>query len=168
MGLDMYLYRLQNEVIDEEGSVDKAFGRQYDLKANEYGVNDHKADDWTRRYQAFMNDKSFNVLYWRKANAIHDFFVQHAQEGEDDCGYYTVDISVIDKLLSDIDTRIKQALTGERPEWDVLPTARGFFFGGTDYDEYYFQELERTRDVLQEVMDGFDSDNETFVYHSSW
>ena len=33
-------------------------------------------------------------IYWRKANAIHGWFVKNAQQGIDDCRTYSVDTSV--------------------------------------------------------------------------
>lgn len=41
-----------------------------------------------------------NAGYWRKTNAVHRFFVEHAQGGEDDCGEYDVDRGVLRELLT--------------------------------------------------------------------
>ena len=35
----------------------------------------------------------------------------------------------------------------------MLPTEEGFFFGGTDYDEYYLADIEDTIPMLQKVID---------------
>lgn len=36
---------------------------------------------------------------------------------------------------------------------EMLPTEGGFFFGGTDYDEYYVADIEDTIPMLQKVID---------------
>ena len=38
---------------------------------------------------------SFEAGYWRKASAIHKWFVDNCQEGDDDCGTYLVDRKTI-------------------------------------------------------------------------
>jgi len=48
----------------------------------------------------------------------------------------------------------------------VLPTQAGFFFGGTDYDQYYYSDLEYTRDTLTELL--AEKDAGSFYYQSSW
>ena len=52
---------------------------------------------------------------------------------------------------------------------ELLPCISGFFFGGTEYDEYYFGDLLETIKMIEPVVD----DDETwqhndFYYQSSW
>lgn len=49
-----------------------------------------------------------NVGYWRKANAIHQWFVENVQEGVDDCGHYYVKLEQLAELR-DICQRILDA-----------------------------------------------------------
>jgi hypothetical protein len=112
---------------------------------------------------------SVNVAYWRKANAIHDWFVREVQGGEDDCKSYHVSREKLMEL-EELCRRIVQSGEPEVAE-ELLPTASGFFFGTTDYDEYYFEQLDWTAKRLAEVltklpdggMRGVD-----FYYNSSW
>lgn len=104
------------------------------------------------------------AMYWRKANAIHNWFVKNVQEGEDDCGSYYVSRENIEQLINDIATVLESRDKAHK----ILPTGSGFFFGSTEYDSYYFEELERTKNELtalinNPLLDGFD-----FEYHSSW
>lgn len=47
----------------------------------------------------FFEDGYFeDVGYWRKANQIHNWFVQNVQDGEDDCGIYEVTQSKLIEL----------------------------------------------------------------------
>ena len=49
-----------------------------------------------------------------------------------------------------------------------LPTTSGFFFGSTEYDEYYFKNVESVRDKFSNILDTFDWENETFFMRCSW
>lgn len=100
------------------------------------------------------------VMYWRKANAIHQWFVDHVQDGNDDCGTYYVSA---EKLQSLIDT-CKQVLKNPELAETLLPTQSGFFFGSTNYDEWYFDDLKATVKELDGKLD----ESADYEYHSSW
>lgn len=103
--------------------------------------------------------------YWRKENAIHNWFVQNVQEGVDDCGYYEVPLSRLQDLITLIDKVLEDNTKAE----ELLPTTQGFFFGKYDYDEDYFEGLRDTKTKIQKIIEeeGEDGDGE-YVYHSSW
>lgn len=104
------------------------------------------------------------VGVWRKANAIHSWFVENVQDGEDDCGVYEVEREKLVELLQTIEKVMKNHDLAE----ELLPTSSGFFFGSTtEYDEDYEEVLIYTRDVLQKVLDEKMSDW-YFSYTSSW
>lgn len=98
--------------------------------------------------------------YWRKANAIHQWFVDNVQEGNDNCGTYYVSEENLQSLL-DLTNEI---LADHSKANDLLPAQSGFFFGGTEYDEWYFENLVSTKEILENALK---SDGE-FYYHSSW
>lgn len=103
------------------------------------------------------------VGYWRKANQIHQWFVNNVQAGEDDCGSYDVDPDTL-KSLFDL---CKEIIQDQTKAEELLPTARGFFFGGEEYNEWYFQDIEETIKILKPLMknNAFQGD---LQYHSSW
>lgn len=51
---------------------------------------------------------------------------------------------------------------------ELLPTSSGFFFGSYEYDEYYFNDLRETIDVINNVLDETDFETYTITYCSSW
>jgi len=106
---------------------------------------------------------SIEVIYWRKANAIHSWFVNYVQ-GEDDCGRYDVTCEELKELLGTVKRVLADKSLAER----LLPTQEGFFFGGTEYDEYYFSDLENTQKSLEEVISAPDFGSAEYYYHSSW
>lgn len=151
MGLDMYLYK-------------KTYIRQGDFykpeSVNEVivktgGEIDTKIDPKKIKYVVE------EAGYWRKANQIHRWFVENVQNGVDDCKDYYVDDDILEKLLDlckkvDADHSLAESL---------LPSASGFFFGGTDYDEWYFEDIKNTINILEEALaDGAGE----FYYSSSW
>lgn len=106
----------------------------------------------------------FEVGYWRKANAIHKWFVDNVQEGNDDCGDYWVSDEKVDELL-DI---CKKVLDNRELAEKLLPTQSGFFFGGTAYDEYYYEDIENTIKILERAKALRGTHSYELEYHSSW
>lgn len=159
MGLDMYLEaRRFVSGYSHSGSDEQEMFRQI---VDSVGMSD--AHD-----ERFVT-VNVNVAYWRKANAIHDWFVKNVQDGEDDCKTYYVPR----EKLMELEELCRRVVQSGEPEVaaELLPTASGFFFGDTDYDEYYFQQIDWTAKRLAEIltklpdggMRGVD-----FYYNSSW
>ena len=73
--------------------------------------------------------------YWRKANQIHRWFVDNVQNGVDNCGDYYVGSEKLAELLE----LCKRVKADHSLAEELLPSASGFFFGGTEYDEWYYQ-----------------------------
>lgn len=114
---------------------------------------------------------NINVAYWRKANAIHGWFVREVQGGQDDCGKHFVPVQDLKRLVE----LCEQLLINRDPEEaaEKLPTADGFFFGGTEYDHWYWEGLQETVDQLRPLIDWFESDLGNVLvwdifYNSSW
>lgn len=97
--------------------------------------------------------------YWRKANQIHKWFVDNVQKGVDDCGIYLVSGEQLLKLVE----LCKRVLADHSLADSLLPSQDGFFFGSTEYDEYYFEDLENTIEQLSDI-----EPEECYEYHSSW
>jgi hypothetical protein len=101
------------------------------------------------------------VGYWRKANQIHAWMVANIQKGVDNCGNYYFD-SKKRKELYDL---CKRVLADRLLASELLPPQDGFFFGGTELDEYYFNDLEDTIQILEPTLGDVQSD---YFYISSW
>jgi hypothetical protein len=111
---------------------------------------------------------SINVMYWRKANQIHGWFVDHPQNGVDECQETDVSHDDLKALLS-ICKSIKEN-PSEAP--NVLPVTSGFFFGNYDpdtaYDEYYWEQIDYTIGGLELLLDTLPETEYDFSYRSSW
>jgi len=106
-----------------------------------------------------------SAAYWRKANQIHKWFVENVQNGKDDCGEYPVNYSTLKKLQE----LCVQVIKDKDMAKVSLPTQDGFFFGNTNYDEFYYGDIEDTINQIQNVFDKYPEENNwSLTYHSSW
>ena len=103
------------------------------------------------------------VGYWRKANAIHQWFVEHVQDNVDECQESYLEPSTLEELLA----TIKKVQEDKKLAPGLLPTQAGFFFGDTDYGEYYFEDLDSTVTILETVLSE-DNTQASLYYRASW
>ena len=219
MGLDMYLYRMpryKDTTVKEVLLIENWFdyldrGKKYSFKDwsgyHESELPSKEVIDFYKpfycvSYSAWDTKKQFpysiteEVGYWRKANQIHNWFVENVQNGVDDCDFYECTEEDLDKLL-EICMTVKNGITmvpgkihagttyhnnGTVTEnyedgmvientsiaEELLPTCTGFFFGGTVYDECYMEDIDYTIKLLQNVLATTDFEKEMICYHSSW
>ena len=102
------------------------------------------------------------VGYWRKANAIHGWFVENVQNGVDDCGEYVVSLDQL-KALKGL---CEAVLLNKDKAGVLLPSRQGFFFGAYGYDEWYFADIADTIKILDKALE--QSEDVEFIYQSSW
>lgn len=108
------------------------------------------------------------VGYWRKANAIHQWFVENCQDGVDECQHTYIPNEALEKLLA----VCQEVKANPSRASELLPTQSGFFFGGTGYDEWYMQDIKDTikilKDVLKEIKTQGEKYGVSYYYHASW
>lgn len=150
MGLDMYFY-----------------GRKFLWKAEDQPKQAAIAAMFPEIRGAEITKVEAEFKYWRKANQIHHFFVTHAQDGVDECQETEIDPA----LLYQLRDTCAAVLASPDQASVLLPSAGGFFFGNTSYDEWYFDQVKETHQWLNnfllketfDVLKGW-----TFYYRSSW
>ena len=158
MGLDMYLQGKRFLWNINEDDPDAKIANDVAAMFPELTPSER----WGKK-QSRVKEIVCEAAYWRKANAIHQWFVKNCQDGEDDCGEYTVSRDDL-KTLVDL---CKQVLANRELAKELLPSQSGFFFGSTEYDEYYFGDLQLTINQLEPWLD--DSRKQwDLYYHSSW
>lgn len=109
-----------------------------------------------------VNQVRIEVIYWRKANAIHNWFVQNCQDGDDDCRPYRV----MRMQLIELKELCQHVIENPERAEELLPTKAGFFFGSVDIDEWYMKELERTVKSIDAALNLPTAWE--FEYQSSW
>lgn len=151
MGLDMYLTRKKYVKNWSHSSPDKRF--------QGVAFEGNKPIDLAK-----LSYLEFDAMYWRKMNAIHNWFVENVQEGTDDCGTYHVTHKQIEELILTIE-RVLESRDDEEAQ-ALLPPSEGFFFGSTEKDDYYWHMLMETRWKLKEEYEA--NPNDEYYYHASW
>lgn len=150
----------------------------------------------TKRSTGPKSYEDFDEIgYWRKANAIHHWFVQNVQDGNDDCEYHEVTkdhlktlrnlcITIFDnvslipgKIANGYTVKDREAIPNyidgfiiDNQELckELLPTQSGFFFGNTDYNQFYLQDIKLTLEIVIRALNETDFNVEQLYYCSSW
>lgn len=227
MGLDMYLNKMpryKNTTVEQVRAIEEYFdwkkaaaeGSKYaDCTFEEWcGIPQDKLpgmglityykqfykpeySDWDIKHEHPWYRILEQVGYWRKANAIHNWFVEHIQNGEDDCKYHReVTEDDLIELLEACQTVLDKSVLkdgklnngesySEETGWttnyidgkvianpevaeELLPSTSGFFFGSTEYDEWYLEDIKHTVKIIQKVLEETNFDTEAIYYVSSW
>ena len=88
--------------------------------------------------------KSSTIGYFRKVNFLVKYFENLGFDVEHQLPF-TITKEDAEILLS----RCNQVLEDNSKAPELLPTMEGFFFGSTDYDEYYFNKVKRVTEFLE-------------------
>ena len=104
------------------------------------------------------------LMYWRKANAIHGWFVAKVQDGIDECQR----AEVTREKLFELRKTIKCVEEHKDEAALKLPPVEGFFFGSYDIDDYYWSDIARTREMLDRIAEKGLTEQATIYYQSSW
>jgi hypothetical protein len=152
MGLDMYLNK--RIYVGAEFKHRKVTGKiKIEADGKPIKVNFERVSEIIER-----------VAYWRKANQIHAWFVKNCQNGVDDCRESYVSEENLKQLLDEC----KKAKNSKEDAQELLPPQSGFFFGGTEMDDYYYQDLDYTIKTIQEILKENEKNPGDYYYRSSW
>ena len=189
MGLDMYLY--EEKYISRFKSLAEShdtYQAEFEIASQVLNLAGLQSEvDGGVTVQA-------TVMYWRKANQIHNWFVtnvswacseertyvsrEQLMELRDTC-QEVLDRTEMEPGKIHAGTtwsadkgQVKHFEDGEviaNPEvaQELLPTTAGFFFGSTDYNQYYLQDLRDTIEGIDRVLANQAPDSE-FYYYASW
>jgi len=158
MGLDMYLYAKQFVSSSSWGEEDEK-KKVKSIARLMKGTKFVKDEEHSLQFAQIK----LQVAYWRKANQVHKYFVDNCAEGKDECQDTYVERKDLEDLLNRCETVVKDHSRAE----ELLPVQSGFFFGSTEYGEWYYQDLERTIPILKTILKDAPKDWE-FEYRASW
>jgi hypothetical protein len=193
MGLDMFLYRMPRynrgatpEIVTAvEDYLNwkrlKAEGNRYAQGSfRDFCGKDAPAKHYRDYYQQFFGvqydpldkEKKYpiwrireEVGYWRKANQIHNWFVENVQDGIDDCCYHR---EVTKEDLEELLDVCHEVICNPDLAELRLPTQSGFFFGSTEYGDWYMSQIHETIEVIEVALKTTDFEKEMIYYCSSW
>lgn len=182
MGLDMYV-NIRHKNTQSKLDAYKAWEQKYSYEEFQRLTEEQK-EEYRNSEPEYDNDMyGKELMYWRKANQIHNWFVQNCQNGVDDCEYYSITVAdlmklkeLCEKILTMTEKRKEMRYTSysatEKEEVDILyltpegveyaiehlPSRSGFFFGNTDYDDWYVLQLENTVEQINDTLDTLNCD----------
>ena len=117
-----------------------------------------------QQYELVPPFDAVDIWYGRKENHIHQWVIDTCEVTNiEGTNLQYIEINP-DKLLGDLTTVIKHPSTAD----DILPTRSGFFFGDTEYDEYYFDSLTSLQEILLLDKNSGYFDNCSYFYWSWW
>lgn len=102
-------------------------------------------------------------LDFRKRNWLIPWVEKTIAIEVENCETYLLTKEQVHDLLSDIDT----VLEDHDKASEILPIQSGFFYGNTDYDEWYFADLEDAKTRLTELYNDL-LDGETVSFWCWW
>ena len=176
MGLDMYIHK-------------KVYcGAHFEHNNIQTKVIVHKTKDdilSTIEIDNPVSSFEIQVAYWRKANAIHGWFCNNIGNQENISSEVYLPMEKIVELIAVCKEAIKlYEIHDDLTDTDFLkfandnlPPMSGFFFGSTDIDEWYLQDLQDTVKQLEElILDHEKYKNEynkvglyqSYYYNASW
>ena len=163
MGLDMYLY-LRKEEYHCGGKWCPEEERKKAKYPKELAEFEKEIKEVNFPSKCVYND--YQVGYWRKANAIHNWLVENCADGVDDCREVYVSRDKAKELLD----LCNKVLADHSLAESELPTTKGFFFGSQEYDEWYFEDIEYTKHIMEKVLSFLCEERYDYslIYCASW
>ena len=181
MGLDMYLSK--KTYVKQWSHIEPEKQFQVEVKRGGEPVTSIKPDR-----VSYVTEQG---AYWRKFNALHNWFVENCQDGRDECQESYVDRTKLEELIVTLhevkniletspkkkvqvkngwsngeDTFVEIEVVEDSEKLDDLfPTSSGFFFGGTEYDEYYQEQVNETIELITDLLKDETGD---YYYQASW
>jgi len=156
MGLDMYLTAKKYLWSDKDKEISQKMGEIVGISS-----------DPQKRFAGsslMVKEISVDAMYWRKANAIHGWFVDNCQGGVDECQ----ESYVPREKLVELRDLCKAVLDNPDSTGDTdLEPREGFFFGSTDKDDWYLQDLKNTVEGITSAL-SLPEDQYEFYYQASW
>lgn len=146
MGLDIYFNKtkrtewkhFQNELSDYEN-----------LPKGEQNEGNNPYDDF----------KPEEIGYFRKVNFLMSFF-----DYDGNCEYKEIAKCELEDLRDACAEISKMEPINKERCAELLPTQSGFFFGNTDYDQWYFNDVKEVFEWVDGVLDHLADDEVVLMY----
>lgn len=181
MGLDMYL---------SKKTYVKRWAHQQPEELNEVTVlkGGKPRTDIKPERVSYIEEE---VAYWRKFNALHAWFVGECADGVDNCQPIYVTTEKLEEVLGILkqvqeklnnSKLVKKMVSGWGGETEVevyeceeeveelFSPQSGFFFGSTEIDEWYKENVDDTIEVLENILKEEEKNGGSgdYYYQASW
>jgi hypothetical protein len=167
MGLDMYLFSLPkiNELDYGDVTLANAQMSKHQAEKDEIYEKIKPLIKHFEEYDLSWSSLYEEVAYWRKANQIHNWFVEMLHNGEDNPCFTQV---VTKENLQDLYNLCRRVLTRTEHPMDLLPTRPGCYFGSTSYDSFYYRQIDETQSLIAALLKNFNFETHYLLYQCSW
>ena len=155
MGLDQY-FEIQKKRSEKE--LEEEIRRIF--------INEQPSDQEIENMRYFTNE----LAYFRKFNALQNYFEE--KFNLDNCEKVIMEDYIYEDLL-DRTTKVltahqqKTQTEAEEIAIKLLPNTEGFFYGSQEYDEYYYEDVEKLIDDLQR-MKKMELDYDADIIYTCW
>jgi hypothetical protein len=187
MGLDMYLYKKTYVKNWEHNGAES----QHNITVK---LGGEVRKDIKPERIAYITEE---VAYWRKFNALHGWFVEQCGGGVDECQEIYVENGKMEKLLGVL-KQVSELLNNSKPvvkvlqDWngrdfevttfdcenevkELFSPTEGCFFGSTEVDKYFKQDVEDTIETIDGLLKETENEDAVkglysgdFYYRASW
>lgn len=109
------------------------------------------------------------IGYFRKVNFLVNYF--NKSKIKDEIKITKKEVEELLKLCNIVLKYHKENPEDKIVSSKVLPTQDGFFFGSTDYDEYYYEDVKAVKEYIEnELLKEFDNlkDDECIEFYISY
>ena len=159
MGLDITFYKAKrskdNETKERLEEIRKELATEYLKSIDERNSKLIKELEDEKEKINPWND----VAYFRKVNFLIPFFGY-----EENCSNIEIDKYQVEDLIE----ACKEVLANHDKASFLLPTQAGFFFGSTDYDDWYFDDVESVKTTFESILEDFDPEEDILTMHCWW
>ena len=98
--------------------------------------------------------------YFRKVNFLVNYF------NLENCVDHICTRDEMETLLSKCNSVLEKKT--ESISDKTLPTTSGFFFGSTDYDDWYYKDIQSVKDTITKALNDWDEYKEELIFHAWW
>ena len=155
---------------DNAESYKVAYDKIFNVKIKEYTKGYWIVEKMQERVHSVQEVKEFfddfidfyypeEDAYFRKVNFIYKYF--QFKLVDEQCFIEKED-------LLDIIERCEKVLADDTQAEELLPTQCGFFFGSTDYDDYYFDNVADCKKQMEHLLEDFDDNTDIIYVVMSW
>ena len=135
-------------------------GVSYSYETGEYSFTPVPTEKFEEYFDEILKRYyGHHVGYFRKVNCVYRYF-----EGKltDETAWVTKED------CEDIINRCTAVLKTPSLASELMPTQSGCFFGSTEYDKYYFDDLKDVRKQFKSFIKYFKTDDDLVFIHMSW
>ena len=170
MGLDSFFYKCKrsnyntyNKAIEEWHNEEPQSGKisheNYEkLSEDEKKKIQKEVSDWYDKQPKMDAHGISEIGYFRKVNFLMAFF-----NYEGNCEFKEIAKYKLEDLVERCNAVLTAKHRKEKAE-DILPTQSGFFYGSTEYDKYYYEDVKEVRDWASGVLNDLKDEEMVLMY----